>query len=85
MIKKKREKELPECPMCGQKTLKYDPELGMNRCYNQFCDWQENTKGSYLCLSFLESCLRDARTPYHRQYIERIIQEKKKNSLLYKL
>ena len=65
-----------QCPICMENTFKYDSTLGANRCYNEFCRW--NDKVGIACdvpMSFLEYCLYNAKSGRHKEYIEKVIEK----------
>lgn len=68
-----------QCPVCGQNTFRYDPDLGANRCADELCRW--NDKIGTACdvpMSFLQYCFTHAKSGAHKEYIKQVIQETEK-------
>jgi hypothetical protein len=71
--------DLGQCPICGERTFRLDPDLGANRCFNELCRWNDKIGTAYdVPISFLEFCFLNAKSSVHKQYIGRVIEETKK-------
>ncbi len=78
--------ELKECPVCKEKTFKYDSEINANRCYNEFCRWTDKVAPAIdVPMSFLEDCFRRADPGPKKDKIREVIEETKRVNAKYKL
>ncbi len=70
------------CPVCAKPTFKYDPELEANRCYSEYCRFNDKVlPAPDVPMSFLEYCLKNAKSEAHASHIKRIIERIKQSAI----
>lgn len=78
-MKKEKSEEFKECPVCKERTFKYDTELGANRCHNEFCGWRDKVAPAIdVPMQFLELCYEKAEPGPKKELVRKIIEATKK-------
>ena len=67
--------DFEECPVCKERSFKYDSVIDSNLCYNELCRWRDKVLPAIdVPMSFLENCLNKAEPGLKKDKIKEIIE-----------